>query len=98
MAFKKLGVIFTNKALETKNGQKYYSGKLEGTDEFNIMAFVNTSKNGTKYLSLVEVTQDNNYSGGQQSQPSQNNQYDRKNRRSQQNQQQDEIDPDDLPF
>lgn len=50
-----IGVIFFSKRLKTKKGNEYYSGRLEGSQGFNLMAFVKTSKGGKKYLSLVEV-------------------------------------------
>lgn len=50
-----IGVIFFSKRLKTKKGNEYYSGRLEGSQGFNLMAFVKTAKSGTKYLSLVEV-------------------------------------------
>lgn len=52
---KNIGVIFTSKKLTSKNGKEYFSGKLEGSEGFNLMAFVGESAKGVKYLSLVEV-------------------------------------------
>lgn len=50
---KQIGVIFLSKKLTTKKGHAYYSGKTEGAEGFNLMAFVRESKTGSKYLSLV---------------------------------------------
>lgn len=48
-----VGVIFLSKKLTSKGGNEYYSGKLEGSEEFNLMGFLKESQSGTKYMSLV---------------------------------------------
>lgn len=51
MAEQVLGVLFLNKRV-TPSGKEYYSGKTEGQDEFNLIAWINTSKAGKQYLTL----------------------------------------------
>lgn len=48
-----VGVIFLSKRLTSKGGNEYYSGKLEGSEGFNLMGFLKESQSGTKYMSLV---------------------------------------------
>lgn len=48
-----VGVIFLSKKLTSKGGNEYYSGKLEGSEGFNLMGFLKESQSGTKYMSLV---------------------------------------------
>lgn len=66
MAYKKLGVIFLTKLQKTEDGKEYYSGKSEGQNEFDVKAFVNTSKTGTKYLSVIKFDQSEDRSGNAQ--------------------------------
>ena len=55
---KTIGVIFLSKELTSKSGNKYFSGKMEGSEEFNLMGFIKESKSGTKYMSLVRTDLD----------------------------------------
>lgn len=61
MAFQNFGVIFVNKKQTSKKGAEYFSGKTEGSEEFDLMAFIKESKSGVKYLSVVKVTKDDDY-------------------------------------
>lgn len=93
-----IGVIFFSKRLKTKKGNEYYSGRLEGSQGFNLMAFVKTAKSGTKYLSLVEVEdrQAEDKQGEIEEKPTENNPI-RVETKVKSNEEQ-IIDPDDLPF
>lgn len=57
-----IGVIFLSKKLTSKSGNEYYSGKLEGAEEFNLMGFLKESASGTKYMSLVATDEEENKS------------------------------------
>jgi hypothetical protein len=85
MAFKNIAVIFIGKKLTSKNGKTYFSGKTEGSEDFDIMAFLNESKDGrTKYLSVTQVTKDKNYKSRQTNKSEEFSD--------------EQVDPDDLPF
>lgn len=58
MGLENVAVLFVDKANETRKGAKYYSGKSEGSEEFDLMAFVRQSKTGKKYLSIVRKVVD----------------------------------------
>lgn len=48
----KIGVIFLGTPRMTPKGNKYYVGKTEGSEEFDLTAWVNVSRSGNEYLTI----------------------------------------------
>lgn len=51
---KTIGVIFLGSKRTTPKGNEYYTGKLDGSEEFDLIAWVNTSKSGKQYLLIKQ--------------------------------------------
>lgn len=94
---KTIGAVFLTKKLTTKAGHEYYSGKTEGSEEFNMMAFVKESKAGNKYLSLVRTDLDDEGQGAKREAKTTENPIQRELPKEADNSES-IIDPNDLPF
>lgn len=57
---RKVGIIFLGNPKKSNSGNMYYTGKLDDSEE-TLMAFINESKGGAKYLSLLAFPKDDNY-------------------------------------